>query len=211
MIEFFSKWIEGIAITVVIASIFEMIIPNGNTKKYIKMVLGFFVVFSIIMPFVNSNGLNLQKFEKEFENYTINENTTNIDKSKSQKDLNEIYIQTLEEEIKKTIETQGYEVYKCDVKGNFDTDNEKAGITSINIILDFKKENKEYFEEKNVSEKGIQIQDVDEIQKVEIKIGKKKEISQNTQEITLQDIVNLKKYLSEHYELDKSIINITKR
>ena len=38
MIEFLSKWIEGIAIAVIIASIFEMILPNGNIKKYVKAI-----------------------------------------------------------------------------------------------------------------------------------------------------------------------------
>ena len=47
MIEFLSKWIEGIAIAVIIASIFEMILPNGNVKKYVKVILSIYIVFSI--------------------------------------------------------------------------------------------------------------------------------------------------------------------
>ena len=38
MIEFLGKWIEGIAISVIIASIFEMLLPDGNIKKYVKMI-----------------------------------------------------------------------------------------------------------------------------------------------------------------------------
>ena len=57
MINFLSNWIEGIAIAAIIASIFEMIIPNGNIKKYIKVILGIYVVFSIIAPFVDSKAL----------------------------------------------------------------------------------------------------------------------------------------------------------
>ena len=54
MIEFLSKWIEGIAIAVIIASIFEMILPNGNIKKNVKVILGIYIVFSIISPFSES-------------------------------------------------------------------------------------------------------------------------------------------------------------
>ena len=39
MINFLSNWIEQIAIAVIIVSIFELILPKGNLKKYIKEVL----------------------------------------------------------------------------------------------------------------------------------------------------------------------------
>ena len=32
--EWISKWAEGIIVAVIIATILEMIIPNGNSKKY---------------------------------------------------------------------------------------------------------------------------------------------------------------------------------
>ena len=47
MIEFLSNWIQGIAIAVIIASIFEMLLPNGNIKKYVKVILGIYIVFCI--------------------------------------------------------------------------------------------------------------------------------------------------------------------
>ena len=34
MINFLSNWIEQIAISVIIVSIFELILPKGNLKKY---------------------------------------------------------------------------------------------------------------------------------------------------------------------------------
>ena len=36
MINFLSDWIEQIAIAVIIVSIFELILPKGNLKKYIN-------------------------------------------------------------------------------------------------------------------------------------------------------------------------------
>ena len=58
MIKFLSSWVEGIAIAVIVASIFEMILPNGNIKKYVKIVLGIFIIFNIISPFVSGNVFN---------------------------------------------------------------------------------------------------------------------------------------------------------
>ena len=39
MINFLSNWIEQIAIAVIIVSIFELILPKGNLKKYIDIIL----------------------------------------------------------------------------------------------------------------------------------------------------------------------------
>ena len=33
--EFLNNWLQGIVVAVVIASIIQMILPNGNNKKYI--------------------------------------------------------------------------------------------------------------------------------------------------------------------------------
>ena len=67
MIEFLSKWIEGIAIAAIVASIFEMILPNGNIKKYVKVILGIYIVFSIISPFSGSKVKGNFDFSKRVE------------------------------------------------------------------------------------------------------------------------------------------------
>ena len=198
MIEFLGKWIEGIAISVIIASIFEMIIPNGNIKKYIKIVLGIYVIFSIISPFVDSKKLYSVNVSGSLDKYFENKDVSN---KQTKPDLNKIYIETLEEEIKKTVERQGYSVYKCTVKGNFEGEDETVGISKVDIILESK-------EKSNVDENTTSIDDVDKIEKVEINIGEKSIAENNSEEITLKDMAELKKYLSEHYELDKEIISI---
>ena len=72
MINFLGKWIEGIAIAVIIASIFEMILPDGNIKKYVKIVLGIYIIFSIISPFVDRKELYNLNIFKEIETYSNN-------------------------------------------------------------------------------------------------------------------------------------------
>lgn len=72
MINFLGKWIEGIAIAVIVASIFEMILPDGNIKKYVKIVLGIYIIFSIISPFVDRKELYNLNIFKEIETYSNN-------------------------------------------------------------------------------------------------------------------------------------------
>ena len=53
MVEWISNWAESIIVAVIIATIIEMILPEGNSKKYIKVVIGVYVLFTIIIPVIN--------------------------------------------------------------------------------------------------------------------------------------------------------------
>lgn len=60
MINNISSWAEQVIIAVIIATIIEMILPNGNSKKYIKTVIGVYIVYTIISPvitLITRNGL----------------------------------------------------------------------------------------------------------------------------------------------------------
>ena len=50
MISLFSSWARGIVIAVVVSTIIEMILPNGSSKKYVKSVIGIYILFVIISP-----------------------------------------------------------------------------------------------------------------------------------------------------------------
>lgn len=204
MIVFLSKWIEGIAIAVIIASIFEMILPNGNIKKYVKVVLGIYIVFSIIAPFsenkVKGNFDISKKVDELFENSNKEDNSKYESKSEQ---LNKIYENTFEKELVQTIEKEGFIVYKCDVKGNFNAEEENAGISKISVIVENKKIIKKNEEDNN----EIKIDSINEVQKVEINVENK--ITNETEEdVDAKDVDTLRKYLSKHYEIDKGIIDI---
>ena len=64
MIEILSSWAKGLGITIVIVSIFEMLLPNNRTKKYIRMVLGVYVIFNIVSPLIKNKDVFNQKREK---------------------------------------------------------------------------------------------------------------------------------------------------
>ena len=50
MIEFCREWCEGIIIAVIISIIIEAILPDGNNKKYVKVVVGIYIIFTILNP-----------------------------------------------------------------------------------------------------------------------------------------------------------------
>ena len=52
MMENFTNWAKAIVMAVIIVSVLEMLLPNNKTKKYVKMVMGIFILYNIISPFI---------------------------------------------------------------------------------------------------------------------------------------------------------------
>lgn len=206
MLEFLSEWVEGIAIAVIIASIFEMILPKGNIKKYVKMILGVYVIFSIISPFVDSNALYSFDIDETIDEYTENiSNSLDSAESSSSNDLNEMYVSSFEDEIIELIETQGYEVSECNVDAILDSDDEDAGIKEIYIKL----ESKTNIDNNTNDENSISINSVETIEEVEIAVGDNKTSESNEEnDISSSDVKELKTYISEKFEIDENVINI---
>lgn len=79
MVAFFSSWAQGIIVAVIVATIVELLLPNGSSKKYVKVVVGIYILFSIIAPVVNkfaNQDINaeiftLDKYEKRWKTATI--------------------------------------------------------------------------------------------------------------------------------------------
>ena len=53
MIGNINLWAKGIIFAIIISGIIEIIIPEGNSKKYIKTVIGIYIVFVVIHPIVS--------------------------------------------------------------------------------------------------------------------------------------------------------------
>ena len=70
MINFMSSWAEQIVLAVIIATIIELILPKNKNTKYIKMVIGVYVLFNIISPIIK----NKEKFSVEKYNTEISHN-----------------------------------------------------------------------------------------------------------------------------------------
>ncbi len=190
MIHFLSGWVEQMAISIAIISIFEMILPNGKWKKYVKMILGVYVVFNIISPFVNSDALYNFR-EESIENYTQNliTNSSNINQESMDRRLEILYIEQIETNIANKVGELGYDTEKCKVEAVLNSKNTNSGINKINLI---------------VKEK----QNENDIQKVhvnQINIGN---VFNVNNESNNKKIKELKRNLAEYYEIDESVINI---
>ena len=163
------------------------------------MILGVFIVFNMISPFVNGSTLYDFNVNDIVGNYMgeikVNDTDSSIDNK-----VEELYIEELEKDIVKTVEEQGYIVDSCDIEAVVYSDNEEAGISKINITVLSKNDNgteeSEHLEVSNVEEVEIVV-NIDNTHK-----------NEENNSITEKDIKELRKYLSDYYEIDKDIINI---
>lgn len=209
MISFISKWIEQITISVIIVSIFEMILPNGNLKKYIKVVLGIYIIFSIISPFVDSKALykiettKVDKFIDEIEENSQKQiSSSNIDAR-----LEKLYIKEIEEDISKRVKEYGYKVNKCEIDADLKNKNTNSGIHKIKLILEEEKIGK--IQEVNISANQANDEKSKTMDEVDLE-----NVSESEEE---KDINNLKKLsnsekikqnLAKNYNISEEIIKI---
>lgn len=185
MIEFLETWIGQIAVSVILVSVFEMILPNGNLKKYIKSILGIYIIYCIITPFVNKEKLfELDKFD--IQKYATNNIIqSNINQESMDKRLENLYVEELERNINTKIIEYGYEIYKCKIDANLSSNKENPGIHNINLVI---------------KEKSNNI----EINKIEIGNTEKSQDDKGKSE----NIEDLKQIIAEYLEINKDIISI---
>ena len=208
MIDFFSSWAKGIGVTVLIISIFEMVLPNNNSKKYIRMVLGIYLIFNIVSPLIknkdilNVNNINLNET-------TINTSSEEVDQTSMNKRIKKLYEQELEKDITKKLKEKGYEVKFCSVSTQVSTnEDEETKINKIKVNID-KINNTSKTEEKNTESKIVT--EIQKIKKIDTNIedhNEEKE-KQDNKNITKSDIQNIKKFLIDEYGVDENCLEIS--
>lgn len=195
MITFIKEWANQIIVAVIIATIFEMLLPNGNNKKYIKMVIGIYVLFTLIQPIASKiTGKKIEistNYEKYFDEDILETSSNNFENNNS-KLIEEAYINNIKQDVQAKIEQKGYTVSSCNIT-IITTEENYGQIDRILLKIQKQEENKD-------NSNRIKIE------KVEINIGEEKVVeTSNIAEKEKQDII---KYLAEEYSIDKTQIVI---
>lgn len=200
MIEFLSSWAKNLGVTIVLVSIFEMLLPNNKTKKYIRVILGVFVLFNIISPFIN-NKEKLSMSSIDLENYTINEKSE-VNQSSMDDRIQKLYEDQLEKDIKNKLNEKGYNVTSCKVKANI-AENEKSTITKIKLEVEKSKE------EQTTNVENKIVTEVQKIKPINTKIeNDTNEEKTSSKKISKSDIQSIKKFLSEEYGVSEKCLEI---
>ena len=196
MIEFLSSWAQGIIVAVIIATLIEMILPNGSSKKYVKVVIGMYILFTIVSPIIkkvggkaiNLNTIDIEKYEQQISK---SDNTISRKfEDNNTRSIKDIYVSNLKADISAKLKEKGYEIDTSDIQIK---DDENYTIEKITLKL-IKMEQKQ---EKN-----------NEIVINTVEIGNT--ISQkDSKTLSDDDKQEVKDYISKTYDIDKKNINIS--
>jgi len=218
VVNFLSSWVKNLSLAIIVVSILEMLLPNNKTKKYVKMVMGLYILFSIISPFIkNSDKLNFENIDvSSYINEELDTSNVEVNQESMDKRLKEIYIEELENDITKKLKEKGYTIEYCKVDANISQENNDSGIKNITLKLD-KKEETRTDENSKANENTTEtienkiVSEIQKIQKVEVKVGnntKENSTEKENSKITKTDIESVKEFLISEYGVSKSCLKI---
>lgn len=217
MINDITKWASGIIIAVIIATIIEMILPEGSSKKYIKVVIGVYILFTIISPVVSkftgksiavSDIIDLNQYISDFKEKEKIKNSLQEDSSAN---IRDIYIGNLKSDIQNKLKIKGYNTTKIELDVGYD-DNYTLNKISLTVAKIKEKENSENKEENNIN--GTVISSVNDIninvsnQNINNNVQDNASSNNTKSNLSSSDKKKIKEYLSEVYEINERSILI---
>ena len=210
--EWVSGWIQGIIIAVIISTIIEMILPEGNSKKYIKVVIGVYILFSIVSPVISKvtgNSFNLTDIidlDEYIEASKSNSSIQNQLENQNEEQIKGIYLSSIKNDIKEKIESKGYIVNSVEIEAEDDEQ-----YTLKKIILDVEKKTETTSSNSNENESNNTVLEVNEVKinvsNTETNTEEKKSTNKKNT-ISSQAKKELKEYLNGVYEISTKNIFI---
>lgn len=207
MVSFINSWAQGIILAVIISCVIEIILPGGNIKKYVKTVIGIYVLFVIVHPLISAvlnKKLNVDSIiddtisqMNEFENSNITIETNSY--------IEKTYKEKIQEDMTRSLKEKGYNINY--LKLYIETENESIYGQINSIIAQVSKITKnEKSDDENIIKNEIStIQNIDIEISNDVDINKKDDIEEN---LTQQDIEIIKNHLNTTYGIDKEKIYI---
>lgn len=201
MIKFINSWAQGIILAVIIATIIEIILPEGKNKKYVKTVIGVYILFTIIYPLINKftkTNINtlIENTTKQMSTYQEN-NSLKIDTDKY---IESTYKKKIEEDIRKRANEKNLNITSLNVYIETEDENRYGMLNSLVMKV-----------EKNETSKKNN--DVNQIKEINIsKNVQNNEIIENKDKtVTEKEINEFKEYINATYYLEKEKIHINEQ
>ena len=196
MVSFISSWALQIIFAVIIGTILQMLLPEGKNKKYIKIIIGVYVLFAVISPVVGKDiNIDLNEFDLSLDNTNTSLEETN------KENINDIFVTNLVQDIKSKLSNKGYGCENVELQTNDNYEVEKVTIKGI-YEVDEEGEEKEEESNNNLKINSININ--------EVQIGEKENSikEQVVKGIPKSEEKDLKEYLSETYNVKEKNISI---
>ncbi len=198
MIKFINSWAQGIILAVIIATIIEIILPEGKNKKYVKTVIGVYILFTIIYPLINKftkTNINtlIENTTKQMSTYQEN-NSLKIDTDKY---IESTYKKKIEEDIRKRANEKNLNITSLNVYIETEDENRYGMLNSLVMKVEKNETSKKNNDENQIKEINIS----KNVQNNEI-------IENKDKTATEKEINEFKEYINATYYLEKEKIHI---
>ncbi len=200
--KFVTSWAQGVIIAVIIATIIEMLLPDNGNSKYVRVVIGVFILFSIISPVIskikgNNDYMKIDTYmENKTAKNTVSASTVSID---SKATIKKMYEENLKIDIKSKLTQKGYVISDINLEI---LDNNEYTLNKI----EFKVTEKSNANNKNQNATTI----VENIENIKVSLGGSSKDDKKEQQsiISESEKRKLKEYLSNVYEVNENNIII---
>lgn len=198
MIKFINSWAQGIILAVIIATIIEIILPEGKNKKYVKTVIGIYILFTIIYPLINKltkTNINtlIENTTKQMSTYQEN-NSLKIDTDKY---IESTYKKKIEEDIRKRANEKNLNITSLNVYIETEDENRYGMLNSLVIKV----------EKNEVSKKNNNVNQIKEVN-ISKDVQSNEIIENKDKTVTEKEINEFKEYINTTYYLEKEKIHI---
>ena len=191
MVTYISSWARQIILAVIVGIILEMMLsPKSKNTKYIKTVIGIYVMYTIIVPVMNLiNGEEIDFSNIDYEKYFTN---------------TDIYME-MEENIKEVADNNFKESFELNLKQDIENKLNKKGfiVSSVKLQIELNEKSEEYGSIKEIKIGVSKKEKVNEeivVNKVNIEEQEESNILSEKEEN------NIKEFLRQEYGTDNIII-----
>jgi len=181
-------------VAVIIATIIELVLPENKNKKYVKMVSGIFILFTVISPVTAKFNGNVDLDFEKYNNSLASENIVEVQETASvvtDKNIMKVYKDNLTRNITTGIENLNYVVNSIDIR--IDESKNYGAIEEIYLQVD-----------------GVQLVSSIAVDKVEVNVSNdevQREVEKESS-LTENDKAIIREFLNNNYRVASSKIHI---
>lgn len=212
MIAFINSWVQGIILAVIIATIIEIILPEGNNKKYVKTIIGIYIMFVIVQPLISkmlNKDVNIESIIQNTASTMSKLETNNNITIETNAYIEKTYKQKLEEDIKDKSNEKGYSISFLNLAIETGDSEEYGQINNIAMKID---KMDKTIEDERENKKVTTNNTIDNVETVQISVSDNKITDRNDDvkntNISENEIETFKEYLSDVYGISKDKIQI---
>ena len=202
-------WAQGIIVAVIVSTIIEMLLPNNSNGKYVKVVIGMFVLFTIISPVINrfkgnnKTDVDADNLIKDYQKQTLETSSRNTSLN-NEDAIKRMYEENLKIDIKSKVNQKGYTIGEIKLEI---LDNGEYTLNKIEFKVNAKNGQNSNGQGNNANNTTTIVENVENI-KVSLGGSRKDEKKEEKSILSESEKRKLREYLSGVYEVKENNIVI---